>query len=200
MYYGVFIDDFSRNTWIVFLKAKGEVFKCFKELKALVENKTGKKMKVLRSDNGGEYTSGKFVYFCASEGIWREFTVPYTPQQNGVVERKNGAIIGATRAMLHDQGLPLFLWADLQYDYLLTEQESSKVLGECYSKGGFLGRGLNLYSYVFFGVLHILRSPRRRGPSWIPLQRRGFLWGTVTPLRHIGSIFLPCGVWWLGGM
>ena len=54
----------------------------------------------------------EFVYFCASEGIQREFIVPYTPQQNGVAERKNMAIIGVARAMIHDQGLPLFLWAE----------------------------------------------------------------------------------------
>ena len=101
-YYVIFIDDFSKKTWIFFLKAKSEVFKCFQEFKALVENQTGKKIKVMRSDNGGEYIDSKFVDFCASEGIWREFTVPYTPQQNGVAERKNGAIIGTARAMIHD--------------------------------------------------------------------------------------------------
>ena len=100
-YYVIFIDDFSKKTYF-FLNTKGEVFKCFKKFNALVQNQIGKKIKVLRSDNGGEYIDSKFVDFCASEGIRREFTVPYTPQQNGVVERKNGAIIGATRAMLHD--------------------------------------------------------------------------------------------------
>jgi hypothetical protein len=49
--------------------------------------------------------------FCAREGIKRELIVPYNPHQNGVAERKNRAIVGAARAMLHDQGLPLFLWA-----------------------------------------------------------------------------------------
>ena len=49
-YYVIFIDDYSKKTWIFFLKAKGEVFKCFKEFKALVENQTSKKIKVLRSD------------------------------------------------------------------------------------------------------------------------------------------------------
>ena len=53
--YVLFIDDFSRKTWIFFLKAKGEVFRCLKNFKALVENQTGRKIKVLRSDNGGEY-------------------------------------------------------------------------------------------------------------------------------------------------
>jgi transposase InsO family protein len=77
-----------------------------------VENQTGKKIIVLRSNNGGEYTSKEFMDFCAREGIRREFIVPYSPQPNGVVERKNGAIVGAARSMLYDQGMPLFLWAE----------------------------------------------------------------------------------------
>lgn len=85
-YYVIFIDKFSRKTHIFFLKTKGEVFKCFTEFKALVENQTCKNIKVLRSDNGGEYTSRDFVYFCASEGIKREFTIAYIPQPNGVDE------------------------------------------------------------------------------------------------------------------
>lgn len=111
-YYITFIDDYSRFTWILFLKTKNEVFQCFKEFNALVENQPSRKIKVLRSNNGGEYTKGEFVDFCTSEGIRHEFTIPYTPQQNGVAERKNKAIVGAARAMLHDQGLPLFLWAE----------------------------------------------------------------------------------------
>ena len=59
-YYVTFIDDYSMKTWIYFLKAKGEVFSGFQEFKALVENQTGKKIKVLRSNNGGEYTSNEF--------------------------------------------------------------------------------------------------------------------------------------------
>jgi transposase InsO family protein len=106
-YYLTFIDDYSRKTWIYFMKTKSKVFKRFQEFKALVENQTGKRIKVLRSDNGGE-----FVDFCAHVGIRRQMTVPYNPQQNGVAERKNRVIAGAARSMLHDQGLPLYLWAE----------------------------------------------------------------------------------------
>jgi transposase InsO family protein len=63
-YYVTFIDDHSRKTWIYFLKTKSEVFKRFQEFKALVENQTRRKIKVLRSDNGGEYTSTEFKNFC----------------------------------------------------------------------------------------------------------------------------------------
>ena len=77
-----FIDDYSRKTWICFLKSKesDEVLDRFCEFKALVENQSGKKIKVLCSDNGGEYTSGGFVDFCNEARIKREFTVPYNPQ------------------------------------------------------------------------------------------------------------------------
>ena len=112
MYFATFIDDFSQKTWIYFLKGKDEVFSKFKEFKALVENSTNRKIKVLRSDNGGEYTSKDFNSFCKSTGIKREFTVPYNPQQNGVAEQKNRSIIESTKALIHDQDIPMFLWAE----------------------------------------------------------------------------------------
>lgn len=95
-YFVTFIDDHSRKTWIYFLKTKDEVFCQFKEFKALVENLTEKKIKVLRSDNGGEYVDKDFTNFCAKEGIKREWTTPYNPEQNGVAERKNMTIMEAT--------------------------------------------------------------------------------------------------------
>jgi hypothetical protein len=61
LYYVIFIDEFSRKSWIFFMKTKGQVFNQFQEFKALVENQTGKKIKVLRTDNGGEYTSKEFM-------------------------------------------------------------------------------------------------------------------------------------------
>ena len=76
MYYVIFIDDYSRKTWIYFLKAKDEVFNEFQELKALVENLFGRKIKILRPDNGGEYKSNEFKYFRREEGIKGEMTNP----------------------------------------------------------------------------------------------------------------------------
>jgi len=64
---------------------------------------------VLRSDNGGEYTSRDFNDFCIEAGIKREYTIPYNSQQNGVAERKNITIIEATKAMIHDHNLPMIL-------------------------------------------------------------------------------------------
>jgi transposase InsO family protein len=79
-YYLTLIDDYLRKTWIYFLKAKSEVFIWFQEFRSLVENQSRKRIKVLQADNGGEYSSRKFVDFCAQQGIRRQMTIPYKPQ------------------------------------------------------------------------------------------------------------------------
>eukprot|EP00253_Pinus_taeda_P009654 PITA_09654 len=85
-YFVTFVDDFSHKTWIYLLNSKDEVFDKFQEVKAEVENLIGKKIKILRSDNGGEYTLKELVAFCKKHGIKRELIVPYNPQRNGVAE------------------------------------------------------------------------------------------------------------------
>ena len=91
VYYVTFINDHSKKTWIYFLKSKKseEILQRFQDFKALVENQTGRKIRALRSHNGGEYTSKEFDEYCRQEGIQRQLTVPYTPEHNGVVERNN---------------------------------------------------------------------------------------------------------------
>ena len=123
------------------MKTKSQVFSRFQEFKALVEKQTGRKIRVLRSDNGGEYTSNDFKDFCAREGIKRELKVPYNPQQNGVAERKNRAIVGAARAMLHDQGLPFFLWAEACNTAVYIQNRSPhRVLGSKTPEEAFTGK------------------------------------------------------------
>lgn len=101
LYYVIFVDDFSRKTWIYFLKSKEseDILRKFKEFKSITENHSGRKIKTLKTDNGREYTSEVFKEFCKDAAIKREFTVPYNPQQNGVAERKNRTIVEAARAM-----------------------------------------------------------------------------------------------------
>lgn len=100
-YFILFIDDFTRMTWVYFLKQKSEVFGMFKKFKYLVEKQSGRSIKVLRSDNGKEYTSNQFTKFCEDEGIGRQLSVGYTPQQNGVSERKNQTVMEMAKSMLH---------------------------------------------------------------------------------------------------
>ena len=88
-YYVTFIDDFSRKVWIYFLKQKSEVFQKFKEWKTMVENQTWRKVKVVRSDNGYEYTSKEFKNYLTSKSIKYQLSISRRPEQNGVAKRMN---------------------------------------------------------------------------------------------------------------
>ncbi|MBF6309039.1 transposase family protein, partial [Nocardia farcinica] len=77
---------------------------------ALAETQTGKRVKVLRSDNGGEYTSGAMAKLCADRGIEQKFTPSYTPQLNGVAERMNRTLVECARCMLEHAGLSKEYW------------------------------------------------------------------------------------------
>ena len=91
-YFMLVIDDYSRLTWVAFLKEKYEALEKFKTFKGLIKNRTGKRLKVVISDRGGELCSGEFKEFCDKNGIKREYTVPRTPWKNGVVERQNRSV------------------------------------------------------------------------------------------------------------
>ena len=93
------IDDYTRMTWVTFLKEKSKSFENFKIFKPMVENEANQKIKCLRSDNGGEFTSNELNDFCEIHGIKRQFSAAETPQQNGVVERKNRTVQEAARTM-----------------------------------------------------------------------------------------------------
>ena len=108
-YYVIFFDDFSRELWIFFMQKKAQTFYKSCDFRALVEKYSGKQVKALRSNDGGECISKKFNNFCNKEGIRRELIAPHNAQHNGVAERKNRTIVGAARAMLHDKGLLMHL-------------------------------------------------------------------------------------------
>ena len=111
-YFLTFTDDHTRYSWVYMLKTKDQVFERFCEWKALVEKQTKHKLKTLRTDNGGEYTSRRFEQYLKSEGICHEKTVPKTPEQNGVSERLNRNLVESARSMLLDANLPKVYWAE----------------------------------------------------------------------------------------
>ncbi|KAK2456950.1 putative mitochondrial protein [Trifolium repens] len=131
-YFLLFIDDFSRKTWVYFLKEKSEVFKNFKKFKAQVEKESGLVIKAIRSDRGGEFTSNEFLKYCYDNGIRRQLTVPRSPQQNGVAERKNRTILEMARSMLKSKKLPKELWAEAVACavYLSNRSPTRSVLGK----------------------------------------------------------------------
>ena len=131
-YFVTFIDDFSRKTFVYFMQQKSEVFSKFKIFKALVEKQTGLDIQKLRSDNGGEYTSKAFTKFCEHHGIERQFSTPYTPQQNGVAERKNRTLFESARCMLQHKQLSNAFWAEAinTATYVLNRAPTTAVEGK----------------------------------------------------------------------
>ena len=111
-YFLTLLDDKTHYVWVYPLKTKDQVFEHFKEWQAEVETFTGKKVKALRSDNGGEYTSNAFQAHLKCCGVRHELTIPKTPEQNGVAEHLNCTLLEATRALLLDAKLPQQFWAE----------------------------------------------------------------------------------------
>ena len=111
-YFLTFIDEATHYTWIYVIKNKSDVFDCFKEWKALVENQFSCKVKILRTDNGGEYCSNEFENFLKTAGIRHQKTIVKTPEQNGVSERMNRSLMEAVRSMLSDSKLAKSFWAE----------------------------------------------------------------------------------------
>ena len=111
-YFLTFTDDFSKYTVVYFIQKKSEVCLKFQEYVAMMENKTGHKVKTIRSDNGGEYLSNEFTSYLKRMGISHELTNPYTPEQNGVSERYNRTVMEAARSMLYHGKIPLSFWAE----------------------------------------------------------------------------------------
>jgi len=119
------------------------------EFKPSVEKESDRKVIALRSDNNSEYVPNEFKKFCAVEGMKREFTTPHNPQQNGVVERKNKSIVWETRVMLHDQGLPLHLWANACNTTVYFHNKSPhQMLGKRLDVGHFRIFGSSVYWHV----------------------------------------------------
>jgi hypothetical protein len=102
----VIVDDFSRFTWVFFLQDKSETQETLKRFLRRAQNEFELKVKKIRSDNGSEFKNLQVEEYLEEEGIKHEFSAPYTPQQNGVVERKNMTLIDMARTMLGEYKTP----------------------------------------------------------------------------------------------
>jgi transposase InsO family protein len=106
----VVTDEYSRYSWVFFLKEKSETFECVEVLVKKLESLYNLKVRRTRSDNGTEFKNKFMDAFCKERGIHHEFSAPYVPQMNGVAEHKNRTLIEAARTMLADSQLPIQFW------------------------------------------------------------------------------------------
>lgn len=106
------VDDYSRHMWLEVLRSKDEAFRFFCKIKALSETESGLKLRAFRTDRGGEFNSTEFTRFCEQQGIRRDTTAPYSPQQNGVVERRNQSVVEMARSLMKNMSVPAEFWAE----------------------------------------------------------------------------------------
>mgnify|MGYP002413840545 FL=1 len=130
-YFLLLVDDLSRYMWVMILGSKGEAADAIRRAQVGVEAESGRKLRVLRTDNGGEFTAAEFASYCADEGIQRHYSAPYSPQQNGVVERRNQTVVGMARALLKQRGMPAVFWGEavLTAVYILNRSPTKALDG-----------------------------------------------------------------------
>ncbi|KAD5317806.1 hypothetical protein E3N88_17752 [Mikania micrantha] len=155
-YIFLLVDDCSRFMWAYMLKSKDEALDRFKKFKAEVENCYERKIKALRTDRGGE-----FDRMCEKAGITRQLTNPYTPQQNGIVERRNRTILNMTRSILKAMRMPQALWAEaVRHSVYLLNRLPTKALKGKTPYEVMKGHKPNLNHLKVFGCIGHVKTPQ----------------------------------------
>ena len=128
-YFITFIDDFTRFSHVYLISHRYEALYCFKSYSSLVETQLNTKIKFLRTDRGREYLFDLFKTYCDEKGITRQLTIPYIPQQNGVVERRNKPLLDMISSMMAQAKLPISFWGDalMTATYILNRVPSKSV-------------------------------------------------------------------------
>ncbi|CAL9021865.1 unnamed protein product, partial [Prunus brigantina] len=157
-YFLLFTDDFTRMSWVYFIRNKSSALECFRKFKAMTELQSGYKIKGLRSDRGGEFLSGEFNKFCEESGIQRQLTMAYSPQQNGVAERKNRTVVEMAKSMLHEKGVPYEFWAEaVNTAVYLLNRCPTKALNKITPFEAYTGRKPGIAHLKIFGSpCHVL--------------------------------------------
>lgn len=156
-----FVDDKSRKSDVYLLRHKSEVLSYFIEYKARMEKETGKRIKTLRTDNGGEYVNAEMKNFLKSEGIKHELTAVYVPQQNGTAERLNRTLMEKTRCLLKESGLPNYFWGEaLRTANRIKNHVPTKICKDQSPMEIWLGRKPNISYFKVFGCKVYVRIPK----------------------------------------
>ena len=184
-YFITFVDEYSRMIWMYVIKMKSAAFEFFLRFKANVERESGKLLKTLRTDGGGEFTSNAFENNCQANGIMHEVTTLYTPQHNALAETRNKTILNMVRNLLKEKGLPHKLWGE-------TASMVVYILNRCPTKVLEAVVPLKVWSGVKPAVEHF-RVFGSLAFKHIPDQRRTKLQDKSTTMVFIG--YHPTGAY-----
>ncbi|GJS05798.1 ribonuclease H-like domain, reverse transcriptase, RNA-dependent DNA polymerase [Tanacetum coccineum] len=159
-YIFLLVDDYSRYMWAYFLNTKDQAFDTFKEFKKIIENELRTTLKMFRTDRGGEFNSNEFTQYCKENGIARQLTAPYSPQQNGVVERRNRTIMSTTRCMMKATEMPQDFWAEaVRHAIYILNSVPTKALEDITPYEAIKGKKPNLKDLKVFGCIAYAKVP-----------------------------------------
>ncbi|CAI7789230.1 unnamed protein product [Closterium sp. NIES-54] len=134
-YFLTIVDGHTRAVWVYPLKTKGEVAAAvLKEWMPRAQRESGHKVKVIRTDNGGEFFVADFESVLKKKGIPHQLTVPYNPQQNGVAERFNRTLQEGARTLLGRAGLPDPFWVTALWQVALVKNMVLATVGDKYQQ------------------------------------------------------------------
>lgn len=160
-YFMLLVDDYTRAMWVYLMKTKDEAFQVFKNFRAAVENETGERIKVFRTDRGGEFLSNQFTKYCKETGLERHYTAPYSPQQNGVVERRNRTVVEMARSNLKGMKMPNVLWGEaVSHAVYILNRVSTKSLEETTPYELWTGRKPQIGHLRVFGCVAHMMIPK----------------------------------------
>jgi len=172
-YYVSFIDDHKRKVWVYLMKHKGEVFQHFLNFKAMVEKEKGASIKCLRFDGRGEYFSNEFNEYLKEHGIQKKYSCNYSPQQNGVTERKNKHIIKITHAMLNEKNLPNYFWAKVvAITVYIMNLTSTTVVHGMTLKEKITGKKPDVSHLKVFGCIAYVHVPDEKKSKLDPKAKK----------------------------
>ncbi|KAL0741957.1 hypothetical protein Bca4012_083470 [Brassica carinata] len=173
-----FIDDATRMVWVYFLKAKSEVFPTFKKFKNLVENQVDCRIKKLRTDHGTEYLSREFTNFSEENGIERQLTATYSPQQNGVSERRNRSLVEMARAMIKHKNMPLKFWAEAVHTAAYVQNRTTtRALKNITPLEAWNGTNPSVNHMKVFGSICYVHIPDEKRRKWDEKSKKAIFVG-----------------------
>jgi hypothetical protein len=174
----VIVDDYSRFTWVFFLHEKSVVQDTLKKFAKRAQNEFDTKIKKVRSDNGTEFKNINFKKFLDEAGIGHEFSVPYNPQQNGIVERKNRTLIEVARTMLDEYKISDQFWAEAINTacHAINRLYLHKILNKT-AYEVLLGKKPNMSYFIVFGSKCFILNKKPKNSKFAPKIDEDFFLG-----------------------
>lgn len=162
-YFLILVDDYTRFTYVTFLKKKSDTLCEFKRFVTMIDTQGNGQIRALRTDNGTEYVNKAFNNYLTSKGIVHQTSAPYTPEQNGIAERANRTLIEKSRCMLRHSKLSVAYWAEAVATACHIKNISpTRSIGNKIPKKEFMGESISYNHLRIFGCLSYVHTPKEK--------------------------------------